>query len=286
MGSAEVLGKLGWRLEPKGWTEEVLNYVLKRRNEDGGYAFAQGLDSNAQDTYYGLAILKILGVQPPSLEQTVDWLRKFPARDLYAYYYVSKALKLCGEPIEEPLAERILSLKRPDGSFGTTDVDVESPSEFLSTFMATELLKILGILWVSKPTVEWLLRHQNEDGGFGVYGRSNIRSTFHAVSALNNLGYPIRSMKKVIAFIRSCELPTGGFSVVPESSTPYMEDVYCGTLLLDLMDEKCLYPDETVSWVFRCLNSNGGFRRSAELGISTFEDTYFAISVLRSLGRI
>ncbi|MEM3019484.1 MAG: prenyltransferase/squalene oxidase repeat-containing protein [Candidatus Bathyarchaeia archaeon] len=286
MCSAEVLEKLGWSLEARGWIGGVLNYVLNRRNEDGGYAFAQGLDSNVQDTYYGLAILKILGVKPPNLEQTVSWLRRFPARDLHAQYYISKAFELCGEPIEGFLAERILSLRRPDGSFGTTDVDVEAPSEFLSTFMATELLKMLGIPWDSKKTVDWLLSHQNEDGGFGGYGRSNLRSTFHAVAALNNLGYSIESMKEVVAFVRSCELPSGGFSVVTEASTPYMEDVYCGVLLLDLVGERCAYPRETEIWVFRCLNSNGGFRRSAELGISTFEDTYFALSILRRLGRL
>lgn len=286
MCSAEVrLRKLGRGREGEVWTEGVLNYVLKRRNEDGGYAFAQGLDSNAQDTYYGLAILKILGVQPPSLRQTLNWLRRFPTRDLYAYYYVSKALELSGEPIEGDY-ERVLSLRRPDGSFGTTDVDLEAPSEFLSTFMATELLKILGAPWDPKITVNWLLSYRNEDEGFGVYGRSNLRSTFYAVASLKNLGYPLGSIKGVVAYVRSCELSSGGFSVVPKVSTPYMEDVYYGTFLLDLMGEECMYPEETANWVFRCLNSNGGFRRSTELGISTFEDTYFALSVLKKLGRI
>jgi hypothetical protein len=72
--------------------------------------------------------------------------------------------------------------------------------------------------------------------------------------------------------------------VVPSSSISYMEDTYYGVLLLDAMGEKCRYPEQTLFHVLKCHNSNGGFRRSVELGISTFEDTYFALTILRKLG--
>jgi len=42
-------------------SKRIVAYVVSRQNDDGGYAFAQGLESNAQDTYYGLAILSLLG---------------------------------------------------------------------------------------------------------------------------------------------------------------------------------------------------------------------------------
>jgi len=268
------------------WTRGVLNYILRRQNEDGGYTFAQGLESNAQDTYYALAILDVLGVRPRRSEQTANWLREFPAKDLYAYYYVAGALRLLSQPVDSALAGHILALHRADGSFGTVDVNIEAPSEFVSTFMAIELLKMLDATWDVEKTIDWLLRYRNQDGGFGTNNHSNLRSTFHAVTSLRNLSYPIDRLGSTIAFVRSCEQPRGGFTVVATNSAPYMEDIYYGVMMLDLLGEQSEYPEQTVKHVFGCLNSNGGFRRSVELGISTFEDTYYALAVLRKLSRI
>ena len=39
--------------------KRIVDYVVNRQNDDGGYTFCQGAESNAQDTYYGLAILEL-----------------------------------------------------------------------------------------------------------------------------------------------------------------------------------------------------------------------------------
>ena len=264
----------------KAMADAVRDYVLRRQNPDGGYTFAQGSDSNAQDTYYGLAILRLLNVEPPRISATVNWLRSFPADNLYGYYYVFHGLRLCGEPPQPGLAKRILALRRPDGSFGTMEVGVAAPSEFHSAFMAIEILSMLGFTTGAGATARWLLRHRNRDGGFGAHGRSNLRSTFHAVASLQRLAYDVRKLRTTVPYVRSCELASGGFSVVPDSSISYMEDIFCGVLTLDILGERCRYPDKTAERVRMCFNSNGGFRRSTELGISTFEDTYYALTIL------
>jgi hypothetical protein len=46
--------------------------------------------------------------------------------------------------------------------------------------------------------------------------------------------------------------------------------------------EKSRYPTQTIDWILKCQNKNGGFARS-DLGISTFEDTYYAITILQKL---
>lgn len=281
-----VSNHLGSELRREAWAARILDYVLHRQNEDGGYAFAQGLESNAQDTFYGLAILRLLNAGSPRIEHTLRWLRSLPTRDLYALYYVSKALWICGEPNNGGLRDRVLAFRRADGSFGTTDVDIEATSELISTFMATELICRLGHSENMEATVNWLRGRQNGDGGFGAGHRSNLRSTFHALASLNNLGYPVESMRGAVGFIRSCELPGGGFSVVPGISISYLEDIYYGLSALEMAGERSSYPENTTALVYSCQNSNGGFRRSPDLGISTFEDTYFALMILRELGRV
>ena len=77
------------------WARRIIDYVVNRQNEDGGSTFYQGIESNAQDTYYVLAILDLLGVPFPNVEKTVEWLQSFVPDSLYSHYYVAKALKLC-----------------------------------------------------------------------------------------------------------------------------------------------------------------------------------------------
>ena len=44
--------------------------------------------------------------------------------------------------------------------------------------------------------------------------------------------------------------------------------------------------DKTVRYVESLQNPDGGFRRSIYLGISTLEDTFYAIASLKMLGEI
>ena len=261
------------------WIKRIEDYVVKRQNDDGGYAFAQGLDSNAQDTYYGLAILDLLKVPFPRVQETIKWLHDFGPDNHYSHYYIAKALEICGEKPHTNLKDFLLSLQISRGELGTADAYVEVASEFQFTSMVTELANMIGVEISSEKTIGWLLSYQNRDGGFGAHRHSNLNSTYHAVASLFNLGYAVKSLKNTIEYVRSCEKPSGGFTVVPRSSIPFMEHIYYGVSTLELLNERVKYPEKTVELVLKCQNSNGGFARS-DLGISTFGDTFYAVSIL------
>jgi len=266
------------------WTERIKDYVMKRQNDDGGYAFAQGLDSNAQDTYYGLAILDLLKIPFPYVNKTIKWLHDFVPDSYYTHYYVAKSLRICGEKPHRSLKHFLLSHPISRGEFGTTDVYVEVASEFQLISMITELASMVGIKINREKATSWLLSCQNRDGGFGAHEHSNLNSTYHAVASLFNLGYSVKSLKETLEYVRSCEKPSGGFTVVPRSSIPYMEHTYYGVSTLELLGEHARYPEKTAELVLRCQNSNGGFARS-DMGISTFEDTFYAVSILQMIRR-
>lgn len=263
----------------------IIKYVINRQNDDGGYTFCKGTDSNAQDTYYGLAILNLLNAPFPNLQKTIDWLNNFVPDNLYSYYYIAKALRLCNQNPNKNLKSFLLSLLYSREGFKTIDVYVEVSSEFEVTFMITELANMVHAKIDNKKIINWLLNYQNNDGGFGAHGYSNLSSTYHAIASLFNLGYQIKSLSKTLEYVRSCEKPSGGFTVVPDISKPYMEHVYYGTMILDLFGENLRYPENTTRFVLNCQNSNGGFARS-EFGISTFEDTFYAVNILRKIGKL
>jgi hypothetical protein len=264
--------------------KRIEGYVVKRQNDDGGYAFAQGLGSNAQDTYYGLAILNLLKIPFLRVKKTIRWLHDFAPESHYSHYYVGKSLMLCGEKLQRSLRDFLLSLQIFRGEFGTADVYVEVTSEFQFISMITELANMVGVEINRKKTTTWLLSYQNKDGGFAAHGHSNLNSTYHAVASLFNLGYPVKSLKETLAYVRSCEKSSGGFTVVSRSFIPYMEHTYYGVSTLELLCEHARYPEKTAELVLKCQNSNGGFARS-DLGISTFEDTFYAVGILQMIRR-
>ncbi len=270
------------RLNSKSWVKRVTDYVTNRQNEDGGYTFCQYAESNAQDTYYGLAILSFLNTSFPNIEETVRWLTELNADGLFPTFYVTKGLLLCNKKVNNNLRKRITSHVNSMECCNLIEGFSEVSSEFTTTFITLELASILSFEVKNDDLAEWLLHFKNEDGGFGSQNHSNIDSTYYALASLNLLKKKIKDLEETTAFVRKCEKPHGGFTVVPIGFMPYMEHTYYVALTLDLLGEKCLYPSQTIDFVLKCQNRNGGFARS-DLGISTFENTFQAISIMRRL---
>jgi len=279
----KVLGVSPFSRIMKETVQMAENYVLSRHNEDGGYTFARLTDSNAQDTYYAMEIFKMINREPPNDKKTITWLHNFPAGDIRANFYKTKALVLCDEAPDPKALEVVLSLSSPRGGFGTIDVNVEAPSEFDTNLMAIEILRIFGAITDNDRHINWLLGFGREDGSFGTKS-SNIQSTYHAIAALRTLGFPVRGLTRTVDYVRNCENVEGGFNSSSESKTTYMEDTYHGIWLLDFLGVRCRYPEETTLAILEYRNNNGGFRRSKELGLSTFEDTYYALNIFQKLG--
>lgn len=262
--------------------KRIVAYVVNRQNGDGGYAFAQGLDSNAQDTYYGLAVLSILVSPFPYMDRTIEWLQDFDLGNIYSYYYIGKALTLCNKTIGSQFRDYVESAVSSGRYFGNVDVYVEVSSEFESTLMFLELASILKISPDDEEARRWLLRYRNKDGGFGARGHSNINSTHQAIASLSLLKANRMDLNDTVGFVRECEQPQGGFTVVTRSVTSYMEHTYYGVMTLGLLGESCRFPSQTMDYVLKCQRGNGGFARS-DLGISTFENTFQAVSIMQRL---
>ncbi|MCS7120390.1 MAG: hypothetical protein RMJ07_01810 [Nitrososphaerota archaeon] len=122
---------------------------------------------------------------------------------------------------------------------------------------------------------------KNDDGSFGSEKRSMIASTRYAIETLRRIGYNQVSMTDTLKWIREREVASGGFVMLPGLTPIYLEDTYFGARALTALGEKLMYPKETAGLVAKFQNPNGGFRRSIFIGISDFESTYQAISLLK-----
>jgi hypothetical protein len=168
---------------------------------------------------------------------------------------------------------------------GNVEVNIEASSDIETLYLSLETVKLLGKPTESGTLPELILNLRNHDGSFGKSGYSRMASVYYALASLKLLGYNLNSLESTLRWVRARENPAGGFARNPKDFDPYLilEDLYYGLKLLSVLGETCLYPYLNRELIGKFQNGNGGFRRSIFLGISTFEDTYYALSSLDNL---
>jgi len=271
-------------------TEPIAGYVAERQNADGGYTFAQWAESSAQDTYYALQILKMLGVEPALKERTIAFLKELQHPDggfdsMKVAYYVTKSLIELGATLERGFEKCILLAQSSLERLGSFDVNIEASSEMETTYLSLETLRLLRKPVDAEPLIAITLRLRNPDGSFGRGGYSRMASVYYALASLKLLGYDMSSLAGTLKWIRACENPAGGFARSPNDFDAYLilEEIYYGLRALEALGEVSQFPSQNFSLIGKFQNGNGGFRRSIFLGISTFEDTFYALSSLDNL---
>ena len=271
----------------------VVDYVTKRQNDDGGYTFAQWSESSAQDTYYALEILKMLGVQPSRSQSTIDFLKGLQHSDggfdsVKVAYYVTRSLKELGTTPERGVEEYVLLAQNSASKLGSFEVNIEAASDVETLYLSLETLKLLGKPIESEAMPQRILNLRNHDGSFGKSGYSRLASVYYALASLKLLGHNLNSLESTLKWIRACENPTGGIVRSPKHFDAYLilEDTYYGLKALELLSETCRHNSQNLRLIGKFQNGNGGFRRSIFLGISTFEDTFYALSSLETLLRM
>lgn len=270
--------------------DDVAEYILLRQNDDGGYTFARWTDSSAQDTFFAVEVLRILGVQPRKVGEMHGFLKRLQHPDgsfdsVRVAYYIVKTLAGFGENPTLPVVDYILYLRREHGGFSGLEAFWDVPSEMEDTYLALEVLREAGNESKLESTAQLILKSQNKDGSFGKANYSQIASTYYALASLKILGYDVEDFEETLKWLRGMELPQGGFGETYVNSEQYMgiEDVYFGVKAFEILNESLTHPTQTLDLISRFRNNNGGFRRSSVLGISTFEATYQAIAAIESI---
>lgn len=269
---------------------DVVHYILKRQNEDGGYTFCQGTESSAQDTYYATEILRMLDAKPRNMDKTSLFLQGLQRQDgdfdsVKVAYYVITTLSYLGAKPAKPIDRFVRSFETLIEEAENTEVYVDVTSEVENIYFATKILNMLNFPMDHDRIIKQILGLQNRDGSFGRAGYSKLASTYYSLKTLSLLNYDARKLEKTLRWVKRCEAPSGGFLAAPELSPTYIviEDIYFGVKSLEALDETCRYSKETLDLIAKFQNPNGGFRRSIFLGISDFESTYQALSAMETI---
>ncbi len=269
--------------------EGILDYIEGRRHDDGGYCFVSVLDdTNVNDTYYAVKIHDLLGLEVPNREKTVEFLEK-AIRPQIAVVAIAMALEglaiLGARDVAGEHTDIVFTKYNPlEGEFavglgGSEEFGTATPLE--ATYWVVKAFRSIGYEFSreEKEAIREFVMRFRKGSGYGVK-QATTTMTYQALYTLRALGYrPPKS-----PHFRNCELCLGGgFTEVPYSLPPYLEPTFYATRGLELQGERPSCPKRHVRFIRQLQNSNGGFRRSLELGISNFQNTYRALAVVDSM---
>ena len=280
------LAEIGRYIDVNG----VLDYVGSRRHDDGGYCFVSVLDdTNVNDTYYAVKLHELLGMEIPEKDKTIEFLSKAiqPQTAVVAIAMALEGLAVLGaKDVAREKSDIVFTKYDPlNGKFavglgGSEEFGTATPLE--ATYWVVKAFRATGMGFSGdeKEAIrEFVMRFRNGNG----YGTKHASTTmtYQALYTLHALGYrPPKSPQ-----FRNCELcgDWGGFTEVPYSLPPYLEPTFYAVRGLELQNESPTCPRRHVWFIRQLQNSNGGFRRSLELGISNFQNTYRAVAVVDSM---
>ncbi len=265
----------------------LIQYVEDRRHEDGGYCFVSVLDdTNVNDTYYAVKIHELLNMEVPEKEKTIEFLEEAiqPQTAVVAIAMALEGLAILGaEDIAREHVDIVFTKYNPlkdkfaVGLGGSEEFGTATPLE--ATYWVLKAFRSIGYRVeeeLKERIREFVMRFRMGDA-FGVK-HPTTTMTYQALYSLNALGYRPPKARH----FKNCELcgDWGGFTEVPYSLPPYLEPTFYGTRGIELQHETPTCPKKHIWFIRQLQNSNGGFRRSLELGISNFQNTYRALAVL------
>ena len=271
---------------------KALEYVEARRHDDGGYCFVSVLDdTNVNDTYYAVKIYDLLELELPEPEKTIEFLANAvqPQTAVVAIAMALEGLAILGaKDLAREKSEIVFTKYNPlEGRFavglgGSEEFGTATPLE--ATYWVTKAFDAIGLRFNpdEREAIRSFVMKFRNGNGYGVK-QPTTTMTYQALFTLRTLGYrPPRS-----PHFRNCELcgDWGGFTEVPYSLPPYLEPTFYATRGLEIQNETPACPKRHVWFIRQLQNPNGGFRRSLELGISNFQNTYRALAVVASIVR-
>lgn len=231
--------------------EDILQFVLARKKQNGGFAMTPLLPATVEDTYYAVKILKILAHPIPSSTKTyiafLRWSDYYLPKNLYQLVILYQAMeqvlptKQLSETIAYILKREKISLEHLAYlarllkllNLKTLKAKLCQKIAFDRWWVLKELYYIMNCaqvchLSLPQKAASWVKQCQNGDGGFGFmpHTTSFLENTYYALKLMLYLKVKPADMRQCRRFIQYCYVPSrGGFARSP-GGVAFLESTY------------------------------------------------------------
>jgi len=274
---------------------KIAKYIEDCRLSDGGYFFAKLEPSSGLETYLAVKALKLLGVKTKNTESiALFWKRNEAEGNLNNLFSIFLAV---GTYKELGLKTRAFKKYRKyladyskqaisKGAFvywqnkRLSRKDFWSAMSYFSTigkeleglFYLVSLNRDLKMRIINKEkTAKLVLSLQNKNGGFGRGRESHLMASYHALSILNLLSFNLPTKERVYDYLME-----------KWSDCYFLEDLFYIIESLALINKPLPDISKIMQFVDSCQRGNSGFGRAPTMSITTIEDTYLAVSIIKT----
>ncbi len=249
--------------QDKRWLkrEDILQFVLARKRQSGGFAMTPLLPASLEDTYHAVKILKILAHPIPSSTKayiaSLRWSDYYLPKNLYQLAILYQAMeqvlptKELSETIRCILKWKKLSLEHLTYlarllkllNLGMLKATLCQRISFDRWRVLKELYHIMDctqVCHISLPqkAASWVKQCQNGDGGFGFmpHTSSFLENTYYALKLMLYLKTKPENIRQCRQFIRYCYVSSrGGFARSP-GGVVLLESTYHGLSALKMLE--------------------------------------------------
>jgi energy-coupling factor transport system substrate-specific component len=211
---ALLAGALAPRAEASG-VSRATAWLVAAQHKDGGFGASPESESGAEMTSWAMLGLAAAGRNPFDVARggrtPVDFLRN-SLDELRSPGDVARTIVALGAAGADPrgfgganLVLRLIDERRGNGSYGPKSVGWPN-----STAFAVIALRAAGATGGLEPSLDWLRRVQNDDGGWGdVPGSPSTSDGTGAV--LQALSPDSKAARRGLSYLRKAQRPGGGF---------------------------------------------------------------------------
>lgn len=278
----------------------VLAYLAAHARADGGYAFEDQEMSHLTPTFAVIGSYRLLNQTPPNKAALTEYVRTHHPRELkkleqerriFEFQQV-QALVWLGDSATE-FHERLKLWTAPLAYL--KQYEQHGYPIFQSELGLVQCRALLGMpLDPLKPAFsDYAISRRRANGSYNNTpaadgGDGHVMNTLWGLQAARVLGLPEGNQAETVAWLRSCQLPSGGFTYQPSPAFGGVDDVaYTRAALraLKLLGAAPANRDACVAWLLSLANADGGF--SDRPGwFSNPIATYYALDALETLGAL
>ncbi len=278
----------------------VLRYLETHARPDGGYAWEDQQQSHLTPTFAVIGCYRRLGQSPPTPAPLAEFVRTHhPAQlkkleqehRIFDFQQVQALVWLGADAAE--IRRRINGYTKPLSYMKA--YERRGYPVFQSEMAVLRCRELLGMSRDESPAefVNYLNDRRRANGSFNNTpaadgGDGHVLNTWWGLQALNSLGRAQEKKDELVAWLRACQLPNGGFTYQPQPKFAGVDDVaytWAAVRALKLLGAVPDHREACVDYLHSLANADGGF--SDRPGwLSNPLATYYALDALAALGAL
>ena len=243
---------------------KVIDFVLKKEKDEGGFGATPLLPPTIEDTYYAVKILYLCNFSL-NIERLKDFLLhqnplELSLKPLPKYFKLLKYLNLLNS-----LSPKIINICKNKLRKNLT----KSLNNLEKLCFIMEIFEILN---ENDPT---LLIKKHVSNNFSSFNLKSLEAYYYLYKILRD-NFP----SEFINIVLEAQNPDGGFGILKDT-TSYMDSTYYACYILYHSNLKPKNLTKLKDFILSCWTSDGGFGRNSQ-GISFLESTYNALWILKN----